>query len=103
MAVRRTRSPTLGNALGRRRDAGATEWWAGERKTPLLRRVLVWGLDVVVSRRPDGFAFHLLEANVYPYLLPNVPSCEALVEDMLRNDYLGALLDAWPAAREDAA
>jgi hypothetical protein len=55
-------------------------------------RVLLWGVDVVASQTNRGIELYLLEVNVHPQLFRGCQICDRLVEDMLYDDYLPALL-----------
>lgn len=61
------------------------------RARPGPRRVMLWGLDVFASVTGNDVQLYLLEANVYPSLLPNRPLCEPYISAMLRDDYLPAV------------
>ncbi|HVS07143.1 MAG TPA: hypothetical protein VHK65_13405 [Candidatus Dormibacteraeota bacterium] len=52
------------------------------------RRVLVWGIDVGISRSRQGIALLLLENNTRPQLLRNAASCDRAMAAMLLSNYL---------------
>lgn len=52
------------------------------------KRVLVWGIDVGISRTREGIALLLLENNTRPQLLRNAASCDRAVAAMLLSTYL---------------
>jgi len=53
------------------------------------RRVMIWGLDIVLTTAPVVSKQPLLlEVNVYPQLYRGDATCDALIDEMLLEDYL---------------
>jgi Tubulin-tyrosine ligase family len=67
------------------------------------RRVMIWGLDIVLTGPFGSRLPLLLEVNVYPQLYRGDATCDALIDGMLLNDYLPVFgrpvhTGTWPAS-----
>lgn len=59
-----------------------------------LRRILLWGVDLIASRHGDEIRVQLLEINVFPHLLIGCEKCDPVVADLLRGPFLDSIQTA---------
>lgn len=79
-------------------------WWtdtAPERgaRRPATRRILLWGLDFLASRRDGALDVQLLEINAYPLLYRGSPACDREVDALIRDAVAPELLRTHVARR----
>jgi hypothetical protein len=72
--------------------SAANDVAAGRVSGPVPNRVILFGVDVLVSGPPSSPELRFLEVNPFPSLYRGLQPCDVAVDDMISRQYLPALL-----------